>query len=116
MQKTIWISLLVLSSISLSNCATFREVGNNRENLKRIEIGMSRREVTDIMGDTFNKGVLVEKDGRSIEVLRYPTEYNPVGPLLNSETEPICFQDNKVIGWGRQFYNNKRQKAGLLYP
>ena len=110
-------NFILLSGLCLilAGCATFKEVNEVWENLEKIEIGMSRGEVITIMGSPYDKEVIVLEDGTSIEFLKYVTSYGSVGPVLLSDTSPICLEQNIVIGMGRKFYKNKRKNLKTLY-
>lgn len=110
-------NLLVLAGLCLilAGCTTLEKVNTVRKNLEKIEIGMSRGEVITIIGSPYDKEVIVLEDGTSIEFLKYVTSYDSAGPVLLSDTSPICLEEDIVIGIGRKFYKNKSKNLKTIY-
>lgn len=115
MKRSISLWFILSLAITLSACTTFREVRETRKNLAKIELGMSKGEVVTIVGLPYDSEIFVSEDGQSWEVLKYQTSHDLGGPILNSDTRPICFQEEQVIGWGHNFYSNMKKNVKFLY-
>lgn len=74
-----------------------------------IDIGMTKKEVVSIMGQPYTREVYQLPDESVLEFLIYRTYYE----IGREEMTPICLKDNKVIGWGRNFYEQQQQKYQL---
>ncbi|MBW8039450.1 MAG: outer membrane protein assembly factor BamE [Planctomycetes bacterium] len=95
MKKIFVIQMLCLT---MSGCYAI-----NRDNLNKIEIGMSREQVREIMG----KPRIREAD-KDQERWLYHTERSMVYTIALT---PVVFnKDGKVIGWGRHFWSEKERK------
>ena len=101
---------LVLAAF-LSGCAgspvqTGWEAEKNRKALLHLNIGMTKVEVQNIMGEP-RKTEAYSKDGRNIEFWLYMTEGIGIydRTLRDSNFTPLAFEDGKLIGWGRNFYD-----------
>jgi hypothetical protein len=93
-------------------------LSNNRMNLQKLEVGMSRGEVEAIMGTTpsqtrnglvpnpYEREILRRKDG-SYEVLYYLVEkYPPFTSIKRSQATPVVLKNGKVMGWGADVLNS----------
>lgn len=115
MRKFLALFCLLFSAMMIIGCATLREVNKTRENLTRIKMGMPKEEIIAIMGSPRDREVFILENGQTFEVLKYLTQYDIAGPILNSDTTPICLQEGKVIGWGQKFYISKKKKTKFLF-
>lgn len=101
------VSLLVCAGCaSASPFAT----GTTRRNLQQLEIGMPKEEVIKIEGSPYGREAFQDQDGEPIEFLLYQTQF--VGMAISpSDTEltPVALKNGKVIGWGRNFYDQAKQ-------
>lgn len=127
MKQVINISLFCIAVMFLNGCGEGNAVTirtENRLNMSKISVGMTRAEVLQIMGDksaraSFGKNAVTitnpyrseirQKNGESYEVLYYYTHQDQRDwptkrfKILERELTPIIFQDGKVIGWGSEF-------------
>lgn len=101
--------ILLTLSLFLSGCGSERKFSTllfttqaerNRDNLNKVEIGMSKSEIREIMGKPHKR----EASGQT-EWWFYQTEHSAYVPDYIRYT-PIAFEDGKVIGWGRNFYKD----------
>jgi len=99
MKKILLISLALVAGC----CQT------NRANLSKLEVGMSKEQVLDIMGKPRRT-----EASEKMEVLLYQTEmnYTPHNTFEKVET-PLLFEDGKLIGWGRSFWDDHIKKYEL---
>lgn len=72
----------------------------NRDNLNKLEIGMSKNEVLKIMGKPHQR----EADGQ-YEWWLYLTD-----AWRSIDYTPLAFENSRLIGWGRNFYIEKTRK------
>lgn len=98
--------------VALSCCACVSagmvQVRETRDSLNELELGMSKSQVLGIMGDPRIREVFMDRDGKGIEVLFYQTEF--VGYAVtpkDADLTPVLLKDNRVIGWGRNFYESR---------
>jgi|GEM_PF-1130810 len=77
----------------------------NNANMSKIAIGMSRNQITQIMGSP-NKTEAYTIDNKAIEFLFYRTHACDMNLNdIDSYFTPIAIEKNSVIGWGRNFYD-----------
>ncbi|MDD5005020.1 MAG: DUF3192 domain-containing protein [Candidatus Omnitrophica bacterium] len=112
MKKLIYLFVAV---ILVSGCASYWNslpwsIDNNRKKLMELEIGMTKKEVINVMGDPYNREAYALPNGHTLEFLIYLTKYTDSGSIPDSDTTPICFEDGKVTGWGRNFYVERKQR------
>lgn len=108
----------------------------NRENLTKLSVGMTKRQVSKVMKDqTFVLGganvtpfstafspmwtlknplkseIFEGKDGKSLEVRYYIVDGQKESPeVADEEMTPLVFEDGKLIGWGWDFLNENRKE------
>jgi hypothetical protein len=115
-----------MASLGLSGCvvnigddeARWNGKGNweqvqrqNIDNLARLSIGMSKEQVTALMGSAdFSEAYLKSADGqgeKEIQVLFYRTQWNQGdGKTTKDECTPVVLQNNALVGWGETAYSN----------
>jgi outer membrane protein assembly factor BamE (lipoprotein component of BamABCDE complex) len=88
----------LMASLLFAGCGAYITSINNSNINTVLKVGMTRDEVIAIMGTPQKR----EAYGRT-EFLIYRTSLNTNDP--NSFT-PIAIVDGRVIGWGRNFYDN----------
>ena len=113
MKKILSISLLSLFLIScgVTNPQNIRT--ENRSNLNKISLGMSKSDVLKIMGtETVNtstygpinnpyRSEIVSESGKNYEVIFYFTDLKKSDSMItDDELSPIVFFDGKVVGYG----------------
>lgn len=110
MKKLIWLFIIV---VLLSGCASSSVmpwgIEKARNNLMKLELGMSKQEVIDIMGMPYNREAYSTPDGQ-LDFLIYLTKYTDSGSIPDSDTTPICLLNGKVTGWGRNFYESQKHR------
>ncbi|MEI8172722.1 MAG: DUF3192 domain-containing protein [Deltaproteobacteria bacterium] len=108
----------------------------NRQNLLKLSIGISKQEALGIMGNAtatdiyineekvtasnpYKNEILQGKD-KTFEVIYYLTEskhqkvvdywgYSQATPITEDELTPLVFDNGKLIGWGWSFLKNNSQ-------
>lgn len=103
---------LMTTGLLLYGCASTMpwDIDRNRNNLMKLEIGMSKQQVIGVMGQPYNREAYTTPDGSVLEFLIYLTKYTDSGSIPDSDTTPICFLNDKVTGWGRNFYISQKQR------
>ncbi|MCG9696128.1 DUF3192 domain-containing protein [Shewanella sp. Isolate11] len=78
----------------------------NRANLAKLSLGMSRDQVMTLMGTAdFNEAYL--KQDKQVFVLYYRTQrVKGDGTTTKEECTPIVLADNAVVGWGEKAYHS----------
>lgn len=104
------ISLIFLATI-LIGCAgspvqTGWEAEANRKAMLGLNIGMTKAEVAQIMGQP-RKTEAYSIEGRNIEFWLYLTEGITITDrsMGDKNLTPLAFEDGTLIGWGRNFYD-----------
>ena len=127
------ITLTLIICLGLTGCASLNTVRTtNRENLIKLNIGMMKQKVMEIMGterkityqfagiltpftahainNPYRSEVLQGKD-KTFEVLYYYTDIKKRdGAITDDELLPIVFDENKLIGWGWSFLQDNINK------
>lgn len=106
-------------ALALAACSNFyvdpadmmRE--SNRENLKKLSVGMEKQVAMDTMGTEPSRGVFMwidnphrseavtAKDGQRYEVLYYYTDMKQRDDkITDDELTLLLFQDGKLVAWG----------------
>ena len=133
--------LLVLLCLGLVGCTSLGHLDKlrteNRQNLLKFKIGMSKQEVIEIMGNKtatdsyanyekvtatnpYKSEILQGKD-KTFEVLYYFIEskhqkvvdawgWSQAAPITDDELTPLVFDNGKLIGWGWSFLQDNAQK------
>jgi len=96
----------LLSSCSRSPIVTGVHAEENRYRLSWVKVGMTKGNVYDKMGCP-QRTEKVEVNGTHYEIWYYLTKRYALGQtrLLPQNTTPLIFKNNKLIGWGREYYN-----------
>jgi len=89
----------------------------------RLSLGMTKQEVLDVMGvasmtsyegsrinNPYRSEILQGKD-KIFEVLYYYTDVQKMdGAITDDELTPLVFDEGKLIGWGRSFFQDNVNK------
>lgn len=108
MTKVIFTLICVafISACAGSPVQTRQEAEINRKAMFNLNIGMTKDNVLNIMGQP-RKSEVYSKNGKSIEFWLYMTEGVTTDDrrLRDSNFTPIAFENGRVTGWGRNFYD-----------
>lgn len=102
------ITIVLILTIFLFSCAgsgPFR-ASPTRKNLDKLEVGMTKSEILNIMGSPYQREVFPGQDGQLVEVLLYQTEF--VGTLISPsdvDLTTVVLKNNSLFGWGGYFYD-----------
>jgi len=117
--------LVIFLLITLSGCTgsqawysirtreTIVEGSKNRQNIAKLKIGMTQDEVIAIMGQPYKTEAYSSGDKGSVFLLYRTEGWNastwPPQQDTDNQFSPLCFEDNKLVGWGRNFYIEKKK-------
>ncbi len=88
----------------LSSCNS--EARMNKDKIETLKKGMSQGEVIAVMGEPIKNEVYCKPN-----VLFYYTDPKwSDGNVTHDECTPLVFENDKLIGWGVEFYKDYRQK------
>lgn len=117
--------LMVAAAALLVGCAsTISEFAHqNRGNLLKLSIGMSKNQVVEIMGsgsavtpdgpvsNPFKVEAFQDRGGATYEIYYYVTEPNRrFQPLRIRQATPLVFKDGILAGWGNDFFQRTRMQ------
>jgi hypothetical protein len=105
------IILTLALSVLLVACAgsPFRtriEAEQNRENLFKLNVGLTKDQVLAVMGQPYKTEMYVT-DGKPVEFWLYLTEGKSIDDLrlTDSNFTPLAFENGILKGWGRNYYD-----------
>jgi len=128
MKRVIIVSIVGL--LLACGCARLDKLRyENTQNLLKLSIGMTKSEAIAVMGhktaggrfgepkigNPYRSAILQGKD-KTFEVFYYYTEvkqtfyFSSVDSISDDELTPLVFDDDKLIGWGRQLLEQNIQK------
>lgn len=98
---------LILVILIFLSCAYHIRV-LNRNNLLKLNLGMTKDEVIEIMSKPYFNEAYQKKDGGALVIFFYETQIKGAPAATTKEDcTPLIFEDGKLIGWGDEFYQNK---------
>jgi len=86
---------------------TIREAQENNQLIQELKIGMSKKEVVELMGSPNKTEAYAMKGNKTVEFLFYRTQ----GWRIHDDSDgdhqftPFTFVNDKLEGWGRNYYN-----------
>jgi outer membrane protein assembly factor BamE (lipoprotein component of BamABCDE complex) len=102
------VSLLLLASCSFLDRYDpgFVERVNNRENLQKLKVGMTKKEVITVMGEP-----LVDEKYNQPDMWFYYTDWDWADAArTRTECTPVIFENGHLAGWGVKFYREYTHK------
>ena len=119
--------LFLIVSFLSQGCSSHGSLRDeNRANLMRLEIGMSKEQLLITMGDKtataidgkvsnpYKREIIQAKDGTSYDVIYYYTEFYVPGATIDSCLTPIVLKDGKILGWGWSFLEDSDLKKTII--
>ena len=94
---------MICAVLLLAGCGVVADqrASDARLGLNSLELGMSRAQVVQIMGEPFKREAY-----NGVEFLFYRTERNPDGSWGGPRSEtPVAIVGGKLDGWGRNYYD-----------
>ena len=109
------LSTLVLLMACAPRPAAIRE--QNRQNLSRLSIDMSRTEVLRIMRQPYRTELMRMPGGETVELLLYYTDLKAAdNAITDDELTPVVLTADMVVGWGwtllRRYGNEQQSQDG----
>ncbi|MHB9020118.1 MAG: DUF3192 domain-containing protein [Minisyncoccota bacterium] len=104
MKKTLLLLLLVPM---LNGCglAMLVKDSENRDKLNQLEVGMSKQQVIEIMGNPYRREAY-----SNTEYLLYATDrWNRSSDDAYAFT-PIAIENGKVVGWGSNYFQKQKER------
>lgn len=80
----------------VSSCATFQVAIMTSSNMNKLELGMTKEQVSKILGSDYSIAEKRIEDNKTIEVLSYRNYYR------NDEFYMFVFKNNKLEKWYRE--------------
>ncbi|GIU16685.1 DUF3192 domain-containing protein [Shewanella sp. MBTL60-112-B2] len=78
---------------------------SNRKNLSKVALGMSKAQVTTLMGTADFNEAYIQQD-KEVYVLFYRTQRtHSDGKTTKDECTPVVISNNAVVGWGEMAYS-----------
>lgn len=93
--------------------STESEAKRNNDNMMQLEIGQTRQEVLEIMGTPAKREAYQLENERVIDFLFYRTSGWSMDCMRDTDYQftPLAFENDKLIGWGRNYYDNVVRSA-----
>ena len=88
----------------------------NNKKMLSLKVGQTKMEVMNIMGDPTKTESYVLGNGTVVEFYFYRTEGWSNHMLCDADRQftPVAFQNDKLVGWGRNYYDRvKKQQIEL---
>ncbi len=85
-------------------------MSRNNENLLKLEMGMSKEDVISIMGKPDLNEAYQSLYGKPVVIFFYYTQRKwPDGNVTKDECTPVVFENDRLVGWGDEFYKAKME-------
>ena len=86
------------------------EIASIQKKMLEVQMGMTTREVIDLLGTPVNREVVPDRNGKAVEFLFYQTSFTHTASpnffaATDAEITPFAFSDDKLLGWGRNYYD-----------
>lgn len=101
MKKVIY---LFIVSMLVSGCTYGMIAQRNSNKLLTLNLGQSKQEVLNSMGNP-RRNEKYNINGKEIDIFFYRTSWTSDGAETDDEFTPVVFENEKLIGWGRNFYD-----------
>ena len=112
--------ILILGTLLVGGCigsdvwrdmrvsSTESEAKLNNQKIMNLTIGQPRNEVLDVMGPPAKREAYQLANQRVVEFLFYRTSGWAVDDWRDKDYQftPFAFEENKLVGWGRNYYDN----------
>jgi len=104
MKKSKIYILLAFVILMFSSCAAYSIAHMTSSNMNKLELGMSKEQVTQILGSAYTIAEKRMEDDKRIEVLSYRDYYN------NDEFYMFIFKNDKLERWYRELLPKEKTK------
>ena len=98
--------ILLAGCVANNGLGSYSESNDNIFNLSRVDVGMTEKEVLQIMRHPYSQRSF-EHRGSTYDVWFYVTRPSAIDQsrLLPQNLTPLTFKDGILIGWGYEYYN-----------
>lgn len=112
--------VVLMAVFSLVGCMYGNLRQENRQNINRVDVGMTKDQVLNIMGDKstgeisnpYKRETIPGKDGKTYDVLYYYTE-QVGGKSWETGVTPVVFVEGRVIGVGWKVLDDSDVRSTL---
>lgn len=96
--------LMLFVVFTLSACGSIKDAWNADSNIKKVELGMTKRQVVDIMGTSYDAiGARRSYRGRAVESIGYA--------ITQTDMYIFNFEDGKLVEWYKDKIQLPNQNA-----
>lgn len=101
----------ILVTFLVGGCASPQAIMDKNNNaLLTLEMDMKKQEVLKIMGKPDLNEAYKSLNGKRMTIFFYYTQRKwSDGSVTKDETTPVVFENGKLVGWGSEFYENRRK-------
>jgi len=93
--------------VFISGCSYGKIAKRNNELMLTLKIGQEKKEVLQVMGSP-TKNETYMKNGKEIDIWFYRTSSFATDAWdSDNYFTPMVFEDGKLTGWGRDFYQQR---------
>lgn len=85
----------IIAICLMTSCGAFKDAWNLDKNIKEVELGMSKKKVTSILGNSFTPVGAVDTPDGQIETIRY--DYSATDTYMTFYI--FNFKDGKLSEW-----------------
>ncbi len=98
--------LVLLLCLGIAGC-TYGEIAQRNSNkMLTLNKRQTKQEVLQVMGNP-HRNEKYDMNGKDVDIWFYRTSWSEDGLETDDEFTPMVFEDGKLIGWGRNFYDQK---------
>jgi len=92
---------------SMQISSTRSEAERNNANLMKVQIGQTKEEFIKIMGPPTKREAYQLPNNKAVEFLFYRTSGWSTGVATDTDAQftPVEIENDKVSGWGRNYYD-----------
>lgn len=105
--------LAVVLCLGLCNCGYGKIAKKNNELLVTLRTGQPTQEVLQVMGPPEKSEKYSDKE-KTMDVWFYRTNSASGGWDAEDSLTPIVFENDKLVGWGKNFYDGKTMFDTML--
>jgi outer membrane protein assembly factor BamE (lipoprotein component of BamABCDE complex) len=102
--------LALIMLVAISGCVTpGMRMDRNNSNLLTLEMEMTKQQVLEIMGKPDLNEAYKSLYGKYMVIFFYYTQrQRSDGNTTKDECTPVIFENGKLIGWGSEFYEIRK--------
>lgn len=98
------LAIVALGLLAVATACSLTEMERNQAGIRNLRKGMSKDEVSSMMGQPLTGEVYNQPN-----VWYYYTDRRWAdGAITNDECTPVVFENDRVVGWGHDFLKQHR--------